>query len=184
MEIIENYLKCAVKLIQTDYSDTKAPLIIKTHNYRGEKTEVFYCKKKGDITWINKNMFKPFHIQILQMDSDKVIGDTKLGNISDMFLENFIAKYNKAEVLTQVEVLFNVTNFTTILKDDKLQIRVSKYYYSRKEMEEIVGKLTNFVYQRNKNKSLSNVNSIRMSYDTWLEKDLETFIKEEIDYLL
>ena len=178
MEIIENYLKCAVKLIQTDYSDTKAPLIIKTHNYRGEKTEGFYCKKREDTTWINKNMFKPFHLQILQMNTNKVIGDTRLGNISNMFLENFIAKYNKAEVLTEVEVLFNVTNFTTILKDDKLQIRVSKYYYSRKEMEEVVGKIAGFLYNRNEKHK-----AIRPK-DNFIKRDLETFIKEEIDYLL
>ena len=182
MDIIEDYLKCSVVLVETDYTDTTAPLIIKTHNYRGEKSKEFYCKER-DINNknVNRTMFKPFHLQIVS-PSKKVIGHTKDGNIGEDFLANYMAKYNKADVMEDVLVLFNLTKFIPVLSEDsKLSLKIGKYYFSNKELKEKIQQFGDFLIKRNRAKASSGNAEIRKTFDTWLQKDIETYIQQEIE---
>ena len=172
------YVTCSLKLEQADYSDKTAPIIIKTHNYKGKKTREFNAKlyDVNSLNYINKNMFKPFHIIITGSDDEKTIASSKEGNIELDFILTFLKNYNKGEFTNTVKVLYNMRTLKPTFKQDKfLDILIKKFYYSSEEVKIIVEGLKNFVINREANKPNGK--------DIWLSKDLNTYIKENLEIL-
>lgn len=105
-----HFLKnCSLDLVPTSYEDSEITFIIKTHNYRGEKTEELNCKlysgKFKD--HINRKMFTPYKLVITSTETKKVISTNSKECLSEIVLNQFIYSYNKGHILKDILFAYN-----------------------------------------------------------------------------
>ena len=137
----------SVVLEPTDYNSSNKPaLILKTHTYKGEPSQDYIAKPFNsikNIDNINKRIFTPYHISIINIDTNKVLTTTNSENnfIHQSFIDTFCAKYNRCEVVKIIKVEINTSTFEPIFKDNSYVFRFSRTNYQPYEVQSLFKRL-------------------------------------------
>ena len=139
----QTYNEYNIVLEKTNFEDQYIPLVLKTHNYRGEKTQDFVAKRfPRDITAINRKMFTPFHINIINSYTGVTILSSKKKQMSEKIIDYYIREYNKANVLQVIELLMDMTTFQLVRGEDgHFQHKMPKKVYFRPDVKELFTKM-------------------------------------------
>lgn len=133
-----------LKLRKTTY-DTNPVIIVKTHTFTGEKTNERLAKNLkniGDIDNINKTMFSPYHLDLIN-NSDEILFTSENGDFNEDFINTFIDRYENYRNIDRIIILFNISTFKPVRKDGYLVCNFEKSYYRREEVKVLLNELMN-----------------------------------------
>lgn len=164
----QTYNEYNVVLEKTTYEDKITPcIILKTHNYRGEKTVDFVAKNYQSIQnkqAINKKMFTPFHINIINSNTGKLVSSSKRINLPEGFLGHFIKEYNKGNLLETIELLIDMTTFELVKVNNTFQAKYPKKVYFRQDVIDLFNKMISETIPSN--------SVISLNAKTWVNQNI------------
>lgn len=157
------YQDFSVVLEPANYNDSISPaLILKTHTYKGEPSKDHIAKplhKIVNINNINKKMFTPFHINIVNTQTNKILATTKMEQsfIHKSFIDTFCSRYNKCEVITTVKILINTNTFEPVVREGAYVLKIIKKEYVDYEVSHLFKRLIEEVPMDNMMKHKINI---------------------------